>query len=129
MAEIYGNIIELPDRFDTKLGERGLTLSGGQRQRTSLARGLVKNAPILLLDDSVSAVDAVTETRIVHNLRKERAGRTTIIIAHRISALRHADRIYVLDEGRIIEQGSHDELLRRGGYYASLHALQEEGIS
>lgn len=129
MAEIYGNITELPDRFETKLGERGLTLSGGQRQRTSLARGLVKHAPILLLDDSVSAVDAVTETNIIRNLRKIRRGKTTLLIAHRISALRHADRIYVLDEGRIIEQGSHEQLLAKGGYYASLCKLQEEGIS
>jgi len=129
MAEIYGNIVELPDRFETKLGERGLTLSGGQRQRTSLARGLIKNAPILFLDDSVSAVDAVTETNIIQNLRKVRAGKTTVLIAHRISALRHADRIYVIDEGRIVEQGTHEELLRRGGHYAALYALQEEGIS
>ena len=129
LADIYGNIMDFPDRFDTKLGERGLTLSGGQRQRTSLARGLMKDAPILILDDSVSAVDAVTETNIIANLRRERKGKTTILIAHRISALKHADEIVVLDDGRVVERGTHEQLLRQGGYYASLCAIQEEGDS
>lgn len=127
LAEIYENIVGFRDRFDTKLGERGFTLSGGQRQRTSLARGLIKDAPILILDDSVSAVDAVTETNIVDNLRKARRGKTTILIAHRLSALKHADEIIVMDEGRIIERGKHDGLLRKGGYYATLYAIQEGG--
>jgi ATP-binding cassette subfamily B protein len=129
LADIYENVVDFPDRFDTRLGERGLTLSGGQRQRTSLARGLIKNAPILILDDSVSAVDTVTETSIIGNLRKTRKGKTTILIAHRISAVMHADEIVVLDEGRIAERGSHEELLRLNGYYASLHAIQGEGAS
>ena len=126
-ARIYDNIIDFPDRFETKLGERGVTLSGGQRQRTSLARGLLKRAPLMILDDSVSAVDAVTETEILQTFQEERRGKTTIIIAHRISALKHADLIVVMDNGRIIQLGKHEELLAEPGLYAELHALQEEG--
>jgi ATP-binding cassette, subfamily B, multidrug efflux pump len=126
-AHIYSSIVEFPDRFETRLGERGVTLSGGQRQRTSLARGLIKRAPLMILDDSVSAVDAVTETNIIKTIQEERAGKTTIIIAHRISAIKHADRIVVLDGGRIVQQGTHDELLNEQGLYAVLHAIQEEG--
>lgn len=128
-AQIYASIAELPDSFETRLGERGVTLSGGQRQRTGLARGLIKDAPILIMDDSVSAVDAVTEKRIVDAVRKARAGKTTIIIAHRISALKHADEIVVLDEGRIVQRGRHAELLSQEGLYAKLHAIQERGDS
>jgi len=126
LADIYDNIAGFPDGFDTKLGERGLTLSGGQRQRTSLARGLIKEAPILILDDSVSAVDTVTESRILHNLRKTRRGKTTLMIAHRISAVMHADLIIVMDGGRIVERGTHRELMRLGGHYAELARLQGE---
>ncbi|MGG1598977.1 ABC transporter ATP-binding protein [Paenibacillus naphthalenovorans] len=126
-AQIYNHIVDLPDRFETRLGERGLTLSGGQRQRTSLARGLIKNAPVMILDDSVSAVDAVTEKDIIDSIQKERRGKTTIIIAHRISAIKHADEIIVLDEGVIVQRGTHSELLQEQGFYAELHAIQEEG--
>ncbi|MEV5027210.1 ABC transporter ATP-binding protein [Paenibacillus sp. LPE1-1-1.1] len=126
-AQIYDNIVELPNQFETRLGERGLTLSGGQRQRTSLARGIIKNAPIMILDDSVSAVDAVTEKDIIEALQSERNGKTTIIIAHRISAIKHADEIIVLDDGRIVQRGTHAELLMQQGLYATLHAIQEEG--
>lgn len=127
-ADVWDNIMGFPDQFHTKLGERGLTLSGGQRQRTSLARGIIKNAPILILDDSVSAVDVVTETTILNNLRAVRKGKTNIIIAHRISAVRHADEIVVLENGCIAERGTHEELVRTGGYYASLYMIQEEGM-
>ncbi|MFD0675502.1 MULTISPECIES: ABC transporter ATP-binding protein [unclassified Paenibacillus] len=126
-SQIYDNILEFPDQFETKLGERGFTLSGGQRQRSSLARGFIKNAPILIMDDSVSAVDAVTETKIIENLRLSRKNKTTIIIAHRISAIKHADMIVVLDEGKIVQQGTHQQLLAEDGIYASLYAIQEEG--
>ncbi|NOU97246.1 ATP-binding cassette domain-containing protein [Paenibacillus sp. LMG 31456] len=126
-SQIYDNILEFPDQFETKLGERGFTLSGGQRQRSSLARGFIKNAPILIMDDSVSAVDAVTETKIIENLRLSRKNKTTIIIAHRISAIKHADIIVVLDEGKIVQQGTHQQLLAEDGIYASLYAIQEEG--
>lgn len=126
-AQIYNNITELPEKFDTKLGERGVTLSGGQRQRTSLARGMIKNAPIMILDDSVSAVDSVTENHIIAALRSGRKNKTTIIIAHRISALQYADVIIVLDEGRIVQRGTHKELLAQKGIYSMLHAIQEEG--
>ncbi|UQZ82163.1 putative multidrug resistance ABC transporter ATP-binding/permease protein YheI [Paenibacillus konkukensis] len=126
-AQIYDNIMEFPDQFETKLGERGVTLSGGQRQRTSLARGFIKNAPILILDDSVSAVDAVTETKIIENLRLNRKNKTTIIIAHRISAIKHADEIIVMDEGTIVQRGTHHQLMAEDGIYAKLYSIQEEG--
>jgi ATP-binding cassette subfamily B protein len=127
LAQLYETVAGFPEGFETRLGERGMTLSGGQRQRASLARGLVKNAPILVLDDSVSAVDAVTEDAILRRLREIRRGRTTIIISHRLSAVRHADEIVVLDDGRIAERGTHEELLRLGGLYAAMHRLQERG--
>lgn len=124
MASVYDNIVEFPDGFDTIVGERGITLSGGQKQRVSIARALVKDPSILILDDSLSAVDTKTEEEILGNVRAVLENRTGIIIAHRISTIKHADQIIVLDKGRIIERGSHSELLSRKGYYARLHNLQ-----
>jgi ATP-binding cassette subfamily B multidrug efflux pump len=126
-ASVLEDIRRFPDGLETVIGERGVTLSGGQRQRTAIARALLKDAPILILDDSLSAVDMNTEKRIIARLRELRQGKTTLIIAHRLSAVRHADWIIVLDGGRIVEQGTHDELVARGGLYASMHAKQQTG--
>lgn len=121
---IYESIIELPNGFDTILGERGVNISGGQKQRVSIARALVKNPSLLILDDSLSAVDAVTETKILKNLKSLRAEKTSIIIAHRLSAVQAADEIIVLNEGTIAEHGTHDELLSKGGIYYDIYKEQ-----
>ncbi|WP_138495970.1 ABC transporter ATP-binding protein [Paenibacillus pinistramenti] len=128
-ALLLESIQSFPEGFQTRLGERGVTLSGGQRQRASLARGLMKQPELLILDDSMSAVDAVTEAGILDNLVKERKGKTTLIIAHRISSVQHADEIIVLDQGRIAQRGTHEQLLRDpDGLYASLYRIQQEGL-
>ena len=101
----------LPAGLDTLVGEKGVALSGGQKQRISIARALVKNPEILILDDSLSAVDAKTEAKIIENIQAERSGKTTIITTHRLSAIQHADWIIVLDDGRVIEEGTHEDLL------------------
>jgi ABC-type multidrug transport system fused ATPase/permease subunit len=106
------------------IGERGTTLSGGQRQRLAIARALLKDPPILILDEATSALDAATETRVSGALKRLMAGRTTFVIAHRLSTVEQADRIIVLDAGTIAESGTHGELLARGGLYAQLHRLQ-----
>lgn len=125
-ASIYNEIAQLPEGFDTKVGERGVTLSGGQKQRTSLARALIKEPDILILDDSLSAVDTDTEKSILGYLGTALEDKTTIVITHRISGLLHFDHIIVLDEGRIVEAGTHEELLENGGYYRDLLDMQQE---
>ena len=117
-------IEELTNGLDTEVGERGITLSGGQKQRATLTRGLIRDAGILLLDDCFSSVDTETEEGILSGLARMRGERTTLLISHRVSTARHADRILVMDEGEIVEAGSHQELLARGGYYADLEAIQ-----
>lgn len=125
VAGLDEDVRGFPSGFDTLVGERGITLSGGQRQRATIARALLRRAPILLLDDCLSSVDTHTEDAILHGLRREMAGRTTLIVSHRVSTVRDADRIVVLDQGRIVEEGVHDELLALGGHYADLHRKQQ----
>ena len=124
-ACIHDNIIAFPESYDTVVGERGVTLSGGQKQRSSIARALMKDAPILILDDSLSAVDTDTEEHILNNLKENRKGKTTIIIAHRISTVQNADMIMVLDGGEAVEVGTHEELLDRRGIYCAMYEKQQ----
>jgi ATP-binding cassette subfamily B protein len=125
-ADIHGSIEEFEKGYDTLVGERGVTLSGGQRQRVALARALLKDAPILVLDDALSSVDTETEGRILEALRHRRGRRTTILIAHRLSSVRHADRILVLDQGAVVQAGTHGALLKEDGPYRRLWRIQQE---
>ena len=115
----------MPEGFDTVVGEKGVSLSGGQKQRLAMSRAMILDPEILLLDDSLSAVDAKTEHAIIDNLRETRQNQTTIITAHRLSAVVHADLILVLQDGTIIEQGRHEDLLRADGWYAKTYASQQ----
>lgn len=124
-ACIHDNIMDFPFQYETIVGERGVTLSGGQKQRSSIARALMKEAPILILDDALSAVDTDTEERILKNLKDNRQGKTTIIIAHRISTIQNADRILVLEDGKMAEYGTHNTLLEQEGIYANLYRKQQ----
>ena len=123
-AVVHENIITFNEQYETVLGERGITLSGGQKQRVSIARALIKNAPILLLDDCLSAVDTETEEAILNNLLAYCKDKTTIIVSHRVSSAKNADQIIILEEGKIIEQGTHNQLLDKNGYYKQLYLKQ-----
>ncbi|MDP7144502.1 MAG: ABC transporter ATP-binding protein [Pseudomonadales bacterium] len=125
-AGLAGTVRDFGEGLDTIVGERGQTLSGGQKQRATLARGMVRKAPILLLDDCFSSVDTETEERILSGLTRMRHGKTTMLISHRVSTARHADRIFVIDNGHISESGTHEELMTLGGYYADLAAVQSD---
>ena len=126
-AEITEFIDRLPQRYDTVVGERGQMLSGGERQRLSIARALLKDPPILILDEATSAVDNETEAAIQRSLERISHSRTTLVIAHRLSTIANADCIYVLDKGRIVESGTHADLLGKSGIYAALWSVQTGG--
>jgi ABC-type multidrug transport system fused ATPase/permease subunit len=125
ISTISRDVAEFPEGWDTVVGERGVTLSGGQKQRVAISRALAADRPILVLDDALSAVDTESEEKILTRLMEERAGRTNIIIAHRVSALARSDYIYVLDEGRVIQRGTHAELIAREGMYRDIYELQQ----
>ncbi|HEP1819202.1 TPA: ATP-binding cassette domain-containing protein [Streptococcus suis] len=125
IVHVYEDIVDMPEKFDTIVGEKGIALSGGQKQRLAMARAMILNPEILLLDDSLSAVDAKTEHAIIENVKEGRRGKTTIITAHRLSAVVHADLIIVLDNGQIIERGNHQELLEKKGWYYDTYMLQQ----
>jgi ATP-binding cassette subfamily B protein len=126
-AEVAGlgpDLAGFPQGLDTVVGERGITLSGGQKQRTAIARAIVRDPRILILDDALASVDTATEERILHELAGVMRGRTSILISHRVSTVRNADKIVVIEHGEVVAEGSHDQLLRQGGYYADLYQKQ-----
>lgn len=124
---IYDSIMDFPNGFDTMLGERGVNISGGQKQRISIARAIIQDPAVLILDDSLSAVDTITESQIIHNLNSIRKDKTAVIVAHRISAVEACDEIIVMDNGRILEKGTHQELLAKGGLYYGIYKEQFQG--
>ena len=123
-ADLYDNVMGFPEQFETVLGERGITLSGGQKQRMSIARAIITDPKIIILDDATSALDTETDAQIKNALRDRLKGCTSIIISHRISSIQNCDRIYYLEAGRIVEHGTHNALATTGGPYAELNRLQ-----
>ena len=128
-AYAHDFILRLPDGYDTIIGERGLKLSGGERQRLAIARAILRDPPLLILDEATSALDTESERIVQLALTNLMKNRTTLVIAHRLSTIQNADRIIVLDRGAIVEMGSHDELLRQGGLYRRLHAMQFQDVT
>ena len=124
MADLEKDLDQFQEGLDTMAGEKGVALSGGQKQRIAIARALLKDPEILILDDSLSAVDAETESKILENLRQARKGKTTVIVAHRLSAVKDADEILVMEDGRIAQRGRHEELVKKEGWYRKLAELQ-----
>ena len=124
-SDLHNDILQMPREYSTLVGENGVSLSGGQKQRMSIARALLKQSQILILDDALSAVDAKTETEILQALRKERKDKTTLIAAHRLTSVMNADLILVLKDGKIVERGTHDQLLAQNGWYAEMWRKQE----
>ena len=131
IASFHGNVEEFTEQYETIVGERGVTLSGGQKQRLTIARAIIRNSPILILDDAMSAVDIDTEKKIINNILENRKNMTTILISHRISSIINADKIIVFDEGEVKESGTHATLIRQGGLYKELYERQkiEEAIN
>ncbi len=123
-AFVHNNIMNFSKQYDTILGERGITISGGQKQRISIARAIIKDPKILLFDDCLSAVDTETEEQILTNLLEISKNKTTIIVSHRVSSAKNADKIIIIDEGQIIQEGSHNQLVNQVGYYADLYLKQ-----
>jgi subfamily B ATP-binding cassette protein MsbA len=126
-ANAHDFIERLPQGYDTIIGERGMTLSGGQRQRIAIARAVIRNTPILVLDEASSGLDAASEKLVFDAINRLMKGKTSIVIAHNLSTIRSADMIFVVDEGEIVERGNHTQLLNKGGLYAELHELQVRG--
>ena len=125
LAGLANDVASFPEGYGQMIGERGITLSGGQKQRAAIARALMKDSPVVILDDALSSVDARTESTIIDNLRSLRGSKTLIVVSHRISPLKGADRIYVMDDGKVVEQGSHEELASQGGLYERLVRYQQ----